>query len=722
MTRHPVLTLLLSILIPLLGSAAPTLAQLAEPGASNWVDKPHSRMRLVSAVTAVGTAETLTLGLEVELKDHWKIYWRSPGDAGYPPEMDWTGSVNLTKAAFQWPVPSRFSVLGIETVGYQGHVILPISAKLTQPGDPLILNAKVDYLICSDICVPDQGSFSLMLPPGPAKPSPQAHSISQYLAQVPKNGTSHGLSVTEAVIEEGGVVRVAVSANPPLSQPDLFVEPPPGLAFGPPSVTLTDGGRSALLRAPLEGEAPLLGQTISALVADGIRGVETTIDTATLAEPGAPLTAAAAGRAPIADLNGGGEAPALWTMLGLALVGGLILNLMPCVLPVLSLKILGLVGHGGGAPRRARLSFLATSAGILASFLALAGAAIALKSMGAAVGWGIQFQHPLFLTGMVILLTLFAANLWGLFEIPLPGILSNLGGQGAEGGGGSLVGAFATGAFATLLATPCSAPFLGTAVGFALAGGSADTLGIFSGLGLGMALPYLVVAAFPRLATRLPRPGAWMVKLRWVLGLALGGTAVWLLTVFAVQVGWQSALAVGLAMAVTVTLLALGARAPTIRKLALGGIAFLFAGSAALALRPPPPPSAAVGSDAQTASIWQPWSAEDTTRLVAEGKTVFVDVTADWCVTCLVNKAAVLDRGPVAALLAGENVVALRADWTRPDPAIAAYLASFGRYGIPFNAVYGPHAPNGIALPELLTDGAVMEAVERASSPTLAEK
>jgi suppressor for copper-sensitivity B len=630
--------------------------------------------------------------------------------------MDWTGSVNLTEAPFQWPVPSRFSVLGIETVGYQGHVILPIVAKPTQPGDPLILNAKVDYLICSDICVPDQGSFSLMLPPGSAKASPQAHAISQYLAQVPKDGTSHGLSVTEAVIEEGGVIRVAVSANPPLSQPDLFVEPPPGLAFGPPTVTLTDGGRSAILRAPLEGEAPLVGQTISALVADGIRGVETAIDTASLAEPGAPLTAAPE-RASVADLGGPEDAPALWTMLGLALVGGLILNLMPCVLPVLSLKILGLVGHGGGTPRRARLSFLATSAGIVASFLALAGAAIALKSMGAAVGWGIQFQQPLFLAGMVILLTLFAANLWGLFEIPLPGVLSNLGGHGAEGG--SLTGSFATGAFATLLATPCSAPFLGTAVGFALAGAAPDTLGIFLGLGLGMALPYLAVAAFPRLATRLPRPGAWMVKLRWVLGLALAGTAVWLLTVFAVQVGWQSALAVGSAMAVTLALLALATRAPATRKLALGVIPLLFAGSAVLALRQAPAPSAPVGSQARTASIWQPWSAEETARLVAEGKTVFVDVTAEWCVTCLVNKAAVLDRGPVAALLAEENVVALRADWTRPDPAIATYLASFGRYGIPFNAVYGPHAPDGITLPELLTDGAVLEAVEQASNPAL---
>ncbi|MCF8481184.1 MAG: thioredoxin family protein [Rhodospirillum sp.] len=676
-------------------------------------------MRLVSAVTGVGDAETLTLGLEVELTDHWKIYWRSPGDAGYPPDMDWSGSVNLAEAPFQWPVPTRFSVLGIETVGYQGRVILPIAAKPIQPGDPLILNAKVDYLICSDICVPDQGQFALMLPPGPAKPSSQAHAISQFLAQVPKASPSHGLSVTEAVIEPGGVVRVAVTATPPLDQPDLFLEAPPGLAFGAPTVTLSDGGQRAVLRAPLEGEADLTGQTITALVADGVRGVETAIDTASLAAPGAPL-APNPGRALVADLGDASSPPTLWAMLGLALLGGLILNLMPCVLPVLSLKILGLVGHGGGAPRRARLSFLATSAGIIASFLALAGAAIALKAAGAAVGWGIQFQQPLFLTGMVILLTLFAANLWDLFEIPLPSILSGLGGQGVEGG--SLVGSFATGAFATLLATPCSAPFLGTAVGFALAGTSVDTLGIFLALGLGMALPYLAVATVPRLATRLPRPGPWMVKLRWLLGFALAGTAVWLLSVLAVQAGAVGALAIGLAMAGAVSLLALASRAPSTRELALGAVVLLFVGSGILALQERQAPSGPSPTGGQEATVWRPWSAKETARLVAEGKTVLVDVTADWCVTCLVNKAAVLDREPVATLLAKGEVVPLRADWTRPDPSIAAYLASFDRYGIPFNAIYGPEAPEGIALPELLTDSAVLDAVARASTATLAEK
>jgi suppressor for copper-sensitivity B len=681
-------------------SAAPGQAQLAEPGASAWVEKSHSRMRLVSAVAGMGDAAVVTLGLEVDLADHWKIYWRSPGDAGYPPEMDWTGSVNLAEAPFEWPVPTRFSVLGIETTGYQGKVILPIAARPEQPGNPLIVNATVDYLICSEICVPDQGTFALMIPPGPANPSAFSQDIARARAQVPGMGTSHGITVDEAVLEPGGMVRVAVTADPPLAAPDLFMESEEGDAFSAPEVRLSEGGRKAVLRAHLEGDRDLMNAGLAALVADGVRGVETPIDTTRLAEAAPPSAAAGAG---------------LLAMLGLALVGGLILNLMPCVLPVLSLKVLGLVGHGGGAPARARLSFLATSGGIVASFLVLAGAAIVLKSAGAAVGWGIQFQQPLFLLGMVALLTLFAANLWGLFEIPLPGALSNLGGRGA---GGSLAGSFLTGAFATLLATPCSAPFLGTAVGFALAGRATDTLAIFLSLGLGMALPYLAVAAWPRVATRLPRPGAWMVVLRRVMGLALAGTALWLLTVLAAQRGLETAALVGGAMVLVVGLLAVARVIAGTGKAVAGIVALMVIGSGVLVAQP----DAAISGKATTEAHWRPWSTEETAKLVAEGKTVLVDVTADWCVTCLVNKAAVLDRGAVAELLGGGDVVALRADWTRPDPAIAAYLASFGRYGIPFNAVYGPKAPQGIALPELLTEGAVLDAVAAAGDTALAEK
>ena len=285
---------------------------------------------------------------------------------------------------------------------------------------------------------------------------------------------------------------------------------------------------------------------------------------------------------------------------------------------------------------------------------------IALKAAGAAAGWGIQFQQPVFLALMTAVMAGFAANLWGLFEIPLPRAFAAL----AEGEG-RLAGPFFTGVLATLLATPCSAPFLGTAVGFALARGPEEILAVFLTLGIGLALPYLLVAALPRLATALPRPGRWMLTLRRLLGLALAGTALWL--------GWLLAVALH-AVPATQTL-----QSETIR--------------------------------------WHPFDPAAINVEVAAGHVVFVDVTADWCLTCLANQRLVLDRPEIAARLndpAG-RVLALRADWTRPDEAISRYLASFGRYGVPFNAVYGPGAPAGLPLPELLSREAVLDGLARAA-------
>jgi len=311
-----------------------------------------------------------------------------------------------------------------------------------------------------------------------------------------------------------------------------------------------------------------------------------------------------------------------------------------------------------------------------------------------------------------LLLTLFAANLWGVFEIPLPGGLADrVGRPHAEP---TLRGHFATGAFATLLATPCSAPFLGSAVGFALSRGAFEITAIFLALGVGLAVPYLVVAAFPALARHLPRPGRWMKVLRAVLGVALAGTAMWLLTVLSSQTGATAALAVGGAMFVIVVLLLVG------RKMVRPGGAVAWAVTAVVAAMALAAPAtlgsrpAATEIAAADRAIWTTFDGDRISDLVRDGTVVFVDVTADWCLTCQVNKKLVLDRDPVAAELDGNGVVAMLADWTRPDPVIADYLARFGRYGIPFNAVYGPGAPRGLPLPELLTGDAVMAAIRRA--------
>ncbi|WP_448203346.1 protein-disulfide reductase DsbD family protein [Azospirillum sp. sgz302134] len=693
----PLLLAVLALAVPGSGRAEPgTQSQSQAQGA--WTKSGPVEARLVSSVQGIGDLAAVPLGLELRLEPGWKTYWRSPGDAGFAPRLDWSGSGNLKAAEMAYPAPHRFTVLGFETAGYDTEVTFPISAVPTESGKPLDLSLSAELLVCTTICVPETVKLALFIPAGPAGPGPSANDIARAQSQVPGDGRASGLSVA-SVRAEGTALEVEVTSREPMIAPDLFVETDPPVTFSAPKRNFSDNDRRVRLRVDATDPTPglnLAGRAMTLTLVDGERSME------------AKATATA-------GLAAGGLAPAggkgLLAMLGVALLGGLILNLMPCVLPVLSLKLLSIVQHGGRAPAAVRAGFLASAAGILVSFLALAGALVAVKGAGGAVGWGIQFQQPLFLVFMVVLVTLFAANLWGLFEVPLPRALADrLGGKEGHGLGGQ----FATGAFATLLATPCSAPFLGTAVGFALASGPAEVFAIFAALGVGLSLPYLLVAAFPRVARRLPRPGRWMVVLRRVLGGALGLTAAWLLSVLVAQVGEVAALAVAVLMGGLVVALWLGRRlAPPSRWAgpALAGLLALVAFAVPAAFGPSAGAAPAVG---EAATRWVPFDEAAIRDHVAAGRTVFVDVTADWCITCQANKKLVLNRGEAVKRLEAPTVVAMRADWTKPDDGIARYLASHGRYGIPFNIVYGPGAPEGIALPELLSEGAVLEALDRA--------
>ncbi len=687
-------------------------ADLAVAAGGDWSRNDHVEMRLISAVQGVGDRDMLPLGLQFRMKPGWKLYWRSPGDAGFPPRPNWEGSDNIAEIKMDWPAPTRFSIFDLETLGYVDEVILPLTAKLGHPGEPVTVKASVDYLTCKDICIPYTATVELSLAAGEALPSELSYDLDRYRARVPGSDGRHGLEIIEVQVASAGEtvdLQVVATALEPFSAPDLFVEGLEGTFFGKPEITLSEGGRTANIAIRGGGlEEPLgtAGVPLILTLVDGARMLEK----AALGQPGSVNV----------GIRDGAGSSSIWYILLLALLGGLILNLMPCVLPVLSLKLLSVVSYGGRNTADVRRGFLATAAGIVFSFLLIAGALIGFQSAGFAIGWGIQFQQPLFLVIMTLIVLLFACNLFGLFEIILPGRVADL--AGTAGNTHSLGGHFLTGAFATLLATPCSAPFLGTAVGFALSRGPVDILSIFLFLGVGLSLPYLLVAAVPQLATRLPRPGRWMVWLRRILGLALVATAVWLVSVLAALLGLQGALSIAALAALIVVVLALR-RLPGSQLGRHAGKGSLLLAAAAIAVGGLSSAPSEQASPILPAALWQPFDQAEIQRLTAQGKSVFVDVTADWCLTCQVNKKLVLDRSPVADWLAGEDVVAMRADWTRPNAVIAAYLARFGRYGIPFNAVYGPQAPNGIALPELLTSGDIASAAEKAdSSTTLAHR
>ena len=720
MIKHTILRRVMHAATPLayaLGLAVVPLGTiLADEGASDWFVTPQNEVRLISANQGVSGDKIVRLGLQIKLKKGWKVYWRTPGDAGFPPRIDWTQSVNLGKVKLHWPAPTRFEVLGFQTLGYKNEVVFPITAVVKDSNQPLKLHAKLSYLTCDDVCIPYQTELSLVLPVGHARVTDHFQLISKFMAQVPGDGANHGLNIEKVETAGGfntvekdvrkGIIRVVATSTVPFTKPDIFVEGPEFAIFSPPEVTLENGGKRALLilTASEEEDTKIQGSTLKLTLVDDGRAA-----TQTHRVGAGPQLSGTSSHPPVA----------LPLILGLALIGGLILNFMPCVLPVLSLKVLGFVAHAGGNNRAIRISFLASSLGILLSFLVIASGIVGLKLAGTAIGWGIQFQHPWFIIGLTVIVSIFAYNLWGLFDVSLPSWLSTLVGRqsGNNNGHSNFVGDFGTGAFATLLATPCSAPFLGTAVGFALAGTVFDIYAVFAALGIGMALPFLVITLYPAVAGKLPKPGAWMVKVKYVLGVALAATAAWLISVLAVQISVPAAVTVGALM------LALGLTLICKRRLGQRGHKFATATILAIvvtAFVAPYQLSQSAGPSAKSEAHWIAFEPDRIPRLIAEGKTVFVDITAEWCITCQVNKTLILNRGGIHEVLAsGGTVVAMRGDWTRPDAKISAYLKSFGRFGIPLNAVYGPASRSGIILPELLTAGLVWDALGTASGGSI---
>jgi suppressor for copper-sensitivity B len=409
-------------------------------------------------------------------------------------------------------------------------------------------------------------------------------------------------------------------------------------------------------------------------------------------------------------------------MLGLAILGGLILNAMPCVLPILSLKVFGLVRSAGHGRAEVVRGSLATAAGILISFWALALAAVLARAAGAAVGWGVQFQRPGFVAFLAVVVVLFCLNLWGLFEIPLPQWAARVGGSGPREG---IAGHFFSGLFATLMATPCSAPFLGTAIGFALAQSAGWIFAIFTGVGFGMALPYLLLAAAPGAARFFPRPGAWMDTVRGAMGFLLAAAAVWLFYVLSAQMSPERVAFIQLGLlglALFTWLRHRGLRGPVLQGAAGLGMAAAVAAILVLAVTSGAE-APAQASEVKTAGLisWVPFDRAKAESLASSGQLVFVDVTADWCFTCKVNEKLVLETPEVAGAFQRHSVVAMKADWTNRSDEIGSFLAEHGRYGIPFYLLYRPGNPPHV-FSELLNKETLVSEVEATAAGRVAER
>lgn len=647
-------------------------AQAADTGWLRNAQNSHAEVRLRAAPQAGDTR----LLLDIHLEPGWKTYWRTPGEGGVAPAIAWqTPGIS---AQWFWPVPVRFDVSGLTTQGYKGTVTLPIVLQ-RQPGSDT-LTGTLTLSTCSDVCILTDFPFSLDL----NRPAAAAfdRDFARAMGEVPPDS---GLTDQLNASFVNGELQIRAVRQAGWRTPELFFDYPAGSMLAAPVISVQGNTLSARVAVTDEwGDAApdLRGRQLSLVISDNglAQQSHVTLD----AEP----------------LLSGETRATLWSVLLLALLGGLVLNLMPCVLPVMAIKLSGLVQQQGQTRRQTRLQFLASSAGILFSFLLLALLMSALRLSGQALGWGIQFQSSGFLLLMTGVMFLFSASLFDLLHLRLPSAFNT---RLATHQGNGLAGHFAQGAFATLLATPCSAPFLGTAVAYALTAPLPQLWLLFAALGIGMSVPWLLVAALPGVARWLPRPGRWMVHLRTLLGILMLLATLWLVTLLIPH--WGSGAAGLLAAALLLLLLIWLLRRRALQQACAVAIALTIAGALFLLMRP--------AEDAGELR-WQPLSEQAIAAALQQNRRVFVDITADWCITCKVNKSRVLNQPDVRAALSADDIVLLRGDWTQPDPAIGDFLRQRDRAAIPFNQIYGPALPQGQILSPLLSRDAVLSTLSKA--------
>ena len=689
------------------------------------VNSGHIESELVAQEAGIAPGGTVYVALRQKIQKDWHTYWRNPGDAGEATKIAWTLPAGWSAGDMVWPTPIKARLGPLLDYAYEGEVLIPVPITApanAQVGTSVSLTADVAYLVCEQVCVPEDAKLSLLLPVvagAPAADPKWGGRVAEVLAKAPKPA---GLKAVFKL--EGQSLKLAVTGEP-LKGADMA-----GAYFFPYSPKVIEHAADQVIERGPEGLTlslkpgyDFVGGGKPPVELAGVLALENGAAwevTAVAGEP--PASAAGLGAPPVKSEAAAAGAPGgLIGALALAFLGGLILNLMPCVFPVLSMKAASLAGHAHHE-ERARLQGLTFLVGVLATFLALAGLLLAVRAGGAAVGWGFQLQSPLVIAALALLMLLVALNMSGVFEIgtSIQGV-----GAGASARDGAL-GAFFTGALAVIVAAPCTAPFMAGALGYALTQPAAVALSVFAALGLGFAAPFVTVAFAPGVLRRLPRPGAWMDILKKGLAFPMYGAALWLTWVFAQQAG---AIALGQVLGAGVLAafgawlygLSQGARAAgrafipqAVFGLLCLAAALALAVSAALMASPPTASASTTAPSSGAGPAAEPWSPERLAALRAEGRPVFVDFTAAWCVTCQVNEKIALSGGKVGEAFKARNAVYLKADWTNRDPVIAAALAEFGRVGVPLYLVYPKNGGAPVVLPQLLTEGMVIDAIEKA--------
>ncbi len=686
----------------------------------------HTQVQLILSAVAARPGETVTAGVHLRMEEGWHTYWRNPGSSGMATEIKWELPSGVAAGEIQWPPPEKYGEDDLTTYVYHDDVFLLVSLKLAadlKPG-PLEIKAKVSWLECKESCIPGDANVSAKLTVDEiTQPSAEAKLIEAWRDKLPRSG--EGLQVSAGWERPGdGKLRPLVLewvAKSAVREAEFFPYSSDAFEVQPATERMpADAGIVRLRKTVLKLESDWPTEIAGVLVQKS--GDEPAAYEVRLSLGAAPSVATALTNQPSNSAN---RTASLWQMLLYAFIGGLILNIMPCVLPVIALKILGFVAQARENPREVRRLGLIYTAGVLASFLALAIIVISLKAAGSKAGWGFQFGNPYFLVVMTTLVTLIALNLFGVFEVTLGGrALETAAELSAKHGA---AGAFFNGLLATILATSCTAPFLGAAVGFGFAQPPLIVALVMLTVGLGLAAPYLVLSWQPAWLKFLPKPGLWMERFKVAMGFPMLAAAVWLLSIVAVHYGertwWLAIFLVFVALAAWIygAFLQRGTKrrglalAATLALLAVG---YSYALESQLRWREPLPPEAATGSlrESPDGIDWQPWTAQAVATARAAGRPVLVDFTAKWCLTCQANKKLALETASVRAKLKEINAVALLGDYTRFPPDITDELNRFQRAGVPLVLVYPRDAAQPpMVLPEALTPGIVLDALGEAA-------
>lgn len=689
--------------LALLGAAALGLAWTTPATAleSAPFTSSQATVSLVSEAAAVAPGVPFQMGFRQIIAPGWHVYWSNPGDAGAPPELTFDLPQGASAGDLAFPAPQRIEYGPLVNFGYKGEVVFPVEvtppASLA-PGDRFQVEVDAHWLICAEICIPEEASFTLALPVE-ATPRPAADTDSLFAAAEASLPRPSPWQAKAGFAGEGGVLQLSGDMLAPDTVKEAFFFPAePGIVANaaPQKLDLAPGTLSLSL-ARAKGELPERLEGVVAItdMADIRSAYAISTKLGSIPAVSATSTPAAA------------SALVLWQAIAFAALGGLLLNLMPCVFPILAMKAVGIASLAGSQDGAVRAHAVSYTAGVFLSFLALGGLLLLLKAGGMAAGWGFQFTSPVFVAAMAWLMLAVGLNLSGVFSVGGPvGAGSHLTGQGGH------TGSFATGALAVLVATPCTAPFMAAAIGAAFTMEPAATLAVFAAMGIGMALPYGVLAFAPGLARLLPRPGLWMERLKQGLAFPMYAAAIWLVWVLTMQTGPDGMLiALGGALLIAFAAWTLGiAQKGGRRSVVLGRSSAAICALVALAILP----QLSTAGDSQPvarASDAEPWSEARVAELQAQGRPVFVNVTAAWCITCKVNEQIALETQATRAAFATAGLVMLEADWTNGDPAISALLKRHGREGVPLYLVYPASGGAPSVLPQILTESIVLQAI-----------